>query len=140
MKVPASLLAGALLFAGCGSSGTHEASPVNYAATNPAQVVEEHDGVQYVYLTQGPAYFAEDSIRLHEGRVAFYISNETGEEATLTIVPYGDREVSHAVMTLQVPSGQTVSEAVDLKPGLYEYACPLNPTEWYPLEVTKVTR
>ena len=137
MKVPASLLAGALLLAGCGSSGTPEPKPISYEATNPAQVVEEHDGVQYVYLTQGPAYFAEDSIRLHEGLAAFYVTNDTDNETTLTIVPFGDRDFDRTVLSLKVPPGQTASEEVELAKGLYEYSCPVNPTEWYPLEVVR---
>ena len=36
---------------------------------------------------------------------------------------------------MNIPKNQTATYKIDLKPGLYEYCCPINHTEWYPLEV-----
>lgn len=129
------LLLGAAIGAGC-SSAMPEEPAIAYKATNPAQVVEEQDGVQYVYLTEGPSYFAEDSITVKNGPIVFYVTNDADREVTFTIAPYGDRSAEKAVFSLRVPQGQTATHRAELEPGLYEYCCPMNPTEWYPLTVT----
>ena len=127
---------GAAIGAGC-SSAAPEAPAIVYEATNPAKVVEEHDGVQYVYLTEGPAYFAEDSIRVKAGSVVFYVTNEADREVTLTVAPFGDRSAENAIFSLRVPKGQTATHRAELEAGLYEYSCPINSTEWYPLTVER---
>lgn len=125
---------GALVLAGCGSSAPLD-QPILYKGTNPAKVVVEENGDQYVYLTEGPAYFAEDSVHLNEGRVVFYITNEADKDVTLVVAPLGARSEQQALFRVNVPRHRTAIHRVDMKPGLYEYCCPVNHTEWYPIEV-----
>jgi len=127
---------GALVLAGCASSEPIEKeNPIFFTSMNPATVVEEENGVQYVYLTEGPAYFAEDSVHVREGTVVFYVTNEADKDVTLMLTPVGQREAKNALFRLNVPKHHTALHQVELSPGLYEYSCPINPTEWYPLEV-----
>ena len=126
---------GAIVLAGCGSTVPTEDFRVQ--ATNPAQVVEEVDGAQYVYLTEGPAYFAEDSIRVKAGKVIFYVSNEADQDVSLVVVPAGERAVDKALFRVSIPKGGTVTHEVELAAGAYEYCSPANQTEWYPLEVAE---
>jgi len=124
---------GALILAGCSSSAPPE--EIVYEATNPAPVVEEENGMQYVYLTEGPSYFAEDSIHVREGMVVFYVTNEADKDVTLVVTPVGCRDAENALFKVNIPRGRTTTHKVEMKPGLYEYCCPINQTEWYPLEV-----
>lgn len=129
------LVALGLGLTGCGSTETPPEDVIQYEATNPALVVEEESGVQYVYLTEGPSYFAEDSVQVREGTVVFYVSNEAERDVSLLLTPIGLRDEEHAIFRLNVPKGKTATHKIDLKPGLYEYSCPVNPTQWYPMEV-----
>lgn len=124
---------GALILVGC--SSTLPPEKIVYEATNPARIVVETDGVQYVYLTEGPAYFAEDSIQIKEGTVVFYVTNEADQDVTFTVCPFGFHDEESTLFRLNVPRGRTATIRVELEPGYYEYCCPVNGTEWYPLEV-----
>jgi plastocyanin len=125
---------GALVLAGCGSS-TPQEDVIIYEATNPATVVVEENGDQYVYLTEGPAYFAEDSVHVNEGTIVFYVTNDADRDVTLVVAPMGVRDEQRALFRVNVPKHRTATHKVQMKPGLYEYCCPVNHTEWYPLEV-----
>jgi len=128
---------GALVLAGCASSEPIEQQQhqIFYTSQNPATVVEEVDGVQYVYLTEGPAHFVEDSVDVRAGKVVFYVTNEADKDVTLMVTPARQREAKHALFRLNVPKYSTALQEIKLKPGHYEYSCPVNHTEFYPLEV-----
>ena len=86
---------GVLSVVGC-SSSTPVEEVITYEATNPAAVVQEENGVQYVYLTEGPSYFAEDSVHVNEGSVVFYVTNEADKDVTMVLTPIGLRDDNHA--------------------------------------------
>jgi hypothetical protein len=98
-------------------------------------------GVTQVNLTQVPGKFKKGNLTLKEGSYQFEITNESVEgEVGFVLVPKGQYEpanhIKEAYVISTVPTGESsLTNVVDLKPGVYEYFCPLNNTEKYTIEV-----
>lgn len=98
-------------------------------------------GVQKVSLEQTPGKFTTEGVVLSAGSYQFEISNNgVDHEVGFVLAPKGKSDptnhIKAAYVTAPVKTGaSSKSNVVNLEAGEYEYFCPLNPTEKYPLTV-----
>ncbi len=94
-----------------------------------------------VTLTQVPGEFETTSLNLEEGLYQFEIANKgVDHEVGFVLVPKGKYDaadhIKAAYVTAPVATGKSaMTSVVALEAGAYEYFCPLNPTDKYPLLV-----
>ena len=95
-----------------------------------------------VKLAQKPGEFKTKHLELTEGEYIFEIHNNgVDHNVGFVLAPQGENGVAgehikEAYVKEQVAPGKKVqSNVVDLKPGVYNYFCPLNPTPHYTLTV-----
>ena len=106
-----------------------------------AKKSESSNDAEMVKLTQVPGEFKTKSMSLKEGSYQFQIANEgVGHDVGFVLVPKGKYDESDhikaAYVKAPVATGKSsMTNVVNLEAGEYEYFCPLNPTEKYPLTV-----
>ena len=94
-----------------------------------------------VELDQTPGKFEKEGLTLTAGKYVFEVSNVGVEkEVGFVIVPVvNGQEGAHIVegyLSKTIKDGEKASsKVVDLKPGIYAYFCPLNPTPHYTITV-----
>ncbi len=122
------------------STGEYEYfCPLNPTAKYPLTVA---DGVKNVKLTQTPGKFQNESVSLGEGQYQFEIINDgVNHEVGFVLVPKGKYDAADHIKAAYVktpvaPGKSSLTSVVNLSAGEYEYFCPLNPTEKYPLTVS----
>ena len=97
--------------------------------------------VAQVDLEQIKGKFTTESLTLAAGEYQFNISNnDVGHDIGFVLVPKGKYDASNhikeAYVQKPVPTGMSVAtNVVMLKPGEYEYFCPMNPTPKYSVTV-----
>ena len=97
--------------------------------------------VAQVDLEQMKGKFTTESLTLAAGEYQFNISNnDVGHDVGFVLVPKGKYDASNhikeAYVQKPVPTGMSVAtNVVMLKPGEYEYFCPMNPTPKYSVTV-----
>ena len=112
--------------------------PLNPTDKYPLTV---RDDVKSIKLTQVPGKFNTESVVVAEGTYQFEIANEgVDHEVGFVVVPKGKYDPSNhikaAYVNAPVSNGKSsLTNFVSLKAGEYEYFCPLNPTDKYPLTV-----
>ncbi len=95
-----------------------------------------------IKLTQVPGKFTTNALTVKEGQYQFEIANDgVDHEVGFVLVPKGKYEpanhIKTAYVSAPVPNGKSsLTSVVNLQAGDYEYFCPLNPTEKYPLTVS----
>ena len=98
--------------------------------------------VEQIKLEQVTGAFTTESLILAEGEYQFDIHNKDVEhEVGFVIVPKGKYDPSNHIkegyVTKPVATGMnSMTQVVNLPAGEYEYFCPLNKTEKYPLTVS----
>jgi len=99
-----------------------------------------------IKLTQVPGKFKTASLTVKEGAYQFEIANDgVDHEVGFVLVPKGKYEatdhIKPAYVSAPVANGKSsLTSVVNLSAGDYEYFCPLNPTEKYPLSVSNEIR
>ncbi len=88
-------------------------------------------------LTQKVGIFNEGNLKLKPGKNIFSVKNEdVDHEVGFALSKKGFLMKKNMTGFGELHEGQTKeSEAVDLKPGEYQYFCPLNPTPQYTITV-----
>jgi len=105
--------------------------PLNPTAKYPLTVSKD---VKNIKLTQVPGRFESESLTLEAGQYQFEIANAGVEhEVGFVVVPKGKYDASNHITTAYVKAPvangkSSMTSVVSLKPGEYEYFCPLNPT------------
>ena len=105
--------------------------PLNPTAKYPLTV---KSNVEDIKLTQVPGKFKTESVIVKEGTYQFEIENEgVSHNVGFVLVPKGKYDASNhikaAYVKAPVANGtSSMTNVVSLKPGEYEYFCPLNPT------------
>ena len=105
--------------------------PLNPTAKYPLTV---SNNVKNIKLTQVPGKFKRESLTLNAGEYQFEIANEgVSHNVGFVLVPKGKYDASNhikaAYVKAPVANGtSSMTNVVSLKPGEYEYFCPLNPT------------
>jgi plastocyanin len=95
-----------------------------------------------IKLTQVPGKFETESLIVKEGTYQFEIENKgVDHEVGFVLVPKGKYDAANhikaAYVSAPVATGKSsLTSFVSLEAGEYEYFCPLNPTEKYPLTVS----
>lgn len=98
-------------------------------------------GIQKVSLEQVPGKFSTSSVVVSEGTYQFEISNNgVDHEVGFVLQPKGKSGPENHIKAAYVKApvkegGSSLTSVVTLEAGEYEYFCPLNPTEKYPLTV-----
>ncbi len=97
--------------------------------------------VTTISLEQTPGVFTTTSLDLPAGEYQFNIANNgVDKELGFVLTPKGKSDqashIQEAYVKKTVANGESsLTGVVKLAPGEYEYFCPLNPTERYPLTV-----
>ncbi|MEM1214575.1 MAG: plastocyanin/azurin family copper-binding protein [Bacteroidota bacterium] len=97
--------------------------------------------VTSIDLTQTVGAFTTESLELAAGEYQFTIHNQdVGHQVGFVLAPKGQYEAKDHIKTAYVKAPVATGESsmtgvVDLAVGEYEYFCPMNPTEKYPLTV-----
>jgi plastocyanin len=97
--------------------------------------------VKTVALEQTNGEFTQKQITLSEGTYVFEIANNgIDHNVGFVLVPQGKKgaknHIKNAYVTKAVATNKkSTSKKVQLKKGVYEYFCPLNPTPRYKLIV-----
>ena len=105
-----------------------------FATTMSAQVNKVH-------LAQTDGEFTIKSLMLTPGEYQFEIANHgVDHEVGFVLAPKGKTDqanhIKAAYVSAPVPNGKSsMTSVVALEAGDYEYFCPLNPTDKYPLTV-----
>ncbi len=95
-----------------------------------------------IKLTQMPGKFTVESVVVKEGTYQFEIANDgVDHEVGFVLVPKGKYDqanhIKPAYVKAPVANGKSsMTSVVNLSAGEYEFFCPLNPTEKYPLTVS----
>lgn len=98
--------------------------------------------VTTINLEQTPGEFTTAQLDIPEGKYQFNISNTGVEkEVGFVLVPKGKSDQADHIQEAYVKSlvangSSSLTSVVSLQAGEYEYFCPLNPTERYPLTVS----
>ena len=101
-----------------------------------------HAQVTQVDLVQQKGVFTTESLTLEAGEYQFNVQNDdVGHDVGFVLVPKGmydaSKHIKDAYVKTPVATGSTsMTNVVDLKPGEYEYFCPMNKTPKYTLTVT----
>lgn len=99
-----------------------------------------------IKLTQVPGKFKTTSLTVKEGAYQFEIANDgVDHEVGFVLVPKGKYDaadhIKPAYVSAPVANGKSsLTSVVNLSAGDYEYFCPLNPTDKYPLTVSNDVR
>lgn len=97
--------------------------------------------VEVVNLEQTAGEFTQKNLELAAGEYQFNIANMgVDHELGFVLVPKGKHDQKHHIKEAYVQApvaagNSSLTNVVDLKPGEYEYFCPLNPTPKYTLVV-----
>lgn len=97
--------------------------------------------VKTIRLEQTIGEFTKKNLELEAGKYQFEIANNgVDHEVGFVLVPRGKTDASdhikEAYVQAPVKEGTTsLTSVIDLQAGSYEYFCPLNPTDRYPLTV-----
>jgi len=97
--------------------------------------------VEQINLEQSPGVFNTASLTLAAGDYQFNIQNKNVDhEVGFVLVPKGkydqSNHIKEAYVKAPVKTGKnSLTDIVKLEAGEYEYFCPLNPTEKYPVTV-----
>lgn len=103
--------------------------------------VNAQDAPIVVKLDQTPGKFEKEGLTLKPGKYIFEVSNVgVDHELGFVIVPTkGGKEGAHikdGYLKKAIKNGETSrSKVVELKAGIYNYFCPLNPTPHYKIVV-----
>ncbi len=95
-----------------------------------------------IKLSQVPGAFTTKSITVQEGDYQFEIANDgVDHEVGFVLVPKGKYDqanhIKAAYVSAPVANGKSsLTSVVNLSAGEYEYFCPLNPTDKFPLTVS----
>lgn len=112
--------------------------PLNPTAKYPLTVSND---IRSIKLNQTPGKFETTSLELPAGSYQFEIANDgVDHEVGFVLVPKGKYDaadhIKAAYVSAPVADGtSSLTSVVTLKPGQYEYFCPLNPTAKYGLTV-----
>jgi len=98
--------------------------------------------VTQVDLVQQKGIFTTESLTLEAGEYQFNVQNDNvGSDVGFVLVPKGmydaSKHIKDAYVKAPVATGSnSMTNVVNLKPGEYEYFCPMNKTPKYALTVT----
>jgi plastocyanin len=95
------------------------------------------DRVNIIDLNQRVGFYEQGNLKLKPGKYIFRVKNENVDhEVGFVLSQKGFLMKKNIAMLRGLYEGQTKqSEVVDLKPGEYQYFCPLNPTPEYAINV-----
>ena len=95
------------------------------------------DEVKLVNLNQTVGIYEQGDLKLKPGKYIFSGKNENVDhEVGFVLSRKGFLMKKNITLLRGLYEGQTKqSEVVDLKPGEYQYFCPLNPTPEYTIQV-----
>ncbi|MEM8524178.1 MAG: cupredoxin domain-containing protein [Bacteroidota bacterium] len=112
--------------------------PLNPTEKYPLTVL---DDVRQVTLSQTPGKFIIEGLTLSAGQYQFEVANEgVDHNVGFVLVPKGKYDaanhIKEAYVKAPVAEGKSsMTNIITLEAGEYEFFCPLNPTEKYPLTV-----
>ena len=102
------------------------------AATLNTSAQAEDDGTEKIRIVERPGYFETHGNIFNRaaGKVVFEVDNKSGKDAGFVLTQPG-----RDPLVIGIKNGESGRLEVDLKPGSYEYYCPIIPTAKYPLTV-----
>lgn len=109
----------------------------------PKYTLNVSENVEKIRLGQVEGQFTIQALSIAQGAYQFEISNNgIDREVGFVLVPKGQYDAKYhikaAYVKEPVANGErSLTSVVDLKPGEYEYFCPLNPTPKYTLTVIR---
>lgn len=94
------------------------------------------NGVTQIHLDEYNGYFAarETLASLKPGKYEFVVTNKTDKVVGFQLQDAGDHK---QLAMFPLDPGKSHSEVVEIDEEGFRYRCPINPTPWYDVDVSK---
>jgi uncharacterized cupredoxin-like copper-binding protein len=121
--LPAIALAGlALVAAGCGSSSDNKSSSDSGGSSAPAKKTAPSGGGAVVKQVASDFKFSQPNATAKAGKVSIALANKGQTTHAIEIENVNGKDVKSKI----IQPGQATALRVDLKPGKYEFYCPVD--------------